>query len=108
MSDRHQPALESHAAHPAGMARPQSDVVGPGHSFGSITDKITSIVLTHRTPLWWYGGSAVVASLTGVLFVSLSYLVVEGIGIWGNNQRSAGRSTSPTSSGGSASDTPGR
>ena len=31
--------------HPPGMARPQSDVVGPGHSFGSVTDKITSAVL---------------------------------------------------------------
>ena len=61
-------------------------VIAPGHTFGSITDKITSIVLTHRTPLWWYAGFAVVASLTGVLFISLSYLVVEGIGIWGNNQ----------------------
>jgi Ni/Fe-hydrogenase subunit HybB-like protein len=61
-------------------------VIAPGHTFGSVTDKITSIVLTHRTPLWWYAGFAVVASLTGVLFISLSYLVVEGIGIWGNNQ----------------------
>jgi molybdopterin-containing oxidoreductase family membrane subunit len=61
-------------------------VIAPGHTFGSITDKITSIVLTHRTPLWWYGGFAVVASLSGVLFISLAYLVVEGIGIWGNNQ----------------------
>ena len=61
-------------------------VIAPGHTFGSITDKITSIVLSHRTPLWWYAAFAVVASLAGVLFISLAYLVVEGIGIWGNNQ----------------------
>jgi molybdopterin-containing oxidoreductase family membrane subunit len=61
-------------------------VIAPGHTFGSITDKITSIVLTHRTPLWWYAGFAVVSSLSIILLISLSYLVVEGIGIWGNNQ----------------------
>jgi molybdopterin-containing oxidoreductase family membrane subunit len=61
-------------------------VIAPGHTFGSITDKITSIVLTHRTPLWWYAGFAVVASGSAMLLIALSYLVVEGIGIWGNNQ----------------------
>jgi molybdopterin-containing oxidoreductase family membrane subunit len=61
-------------------------VIAPGHTFGSITDKITSIVLTHRTPLWWYAGFAVVSSFSLILLISLSYLVVEGVGIWGNNQ----------------------
>jgi molybdopterin-containing oxidoreductase family membrane subunit len=61
-------------------------VIAPGHTFGSITDKITSIVLTHRTPLWWYAGFAVASSFAGILLISLSYLVVEGVGIWGNNQ----------------------
>jgi hypothetical protein len=46
--------------------------------------------------------------LDRLLLVSLTYLVFKGIGIWGNNVRSAGRSTSPTSSGGSASATPAR
>jgi Ni/Fe-hydrogenase subunit HybB-like protein len=78
------PQLNAEEARVAGAA--DRAVIAPGHTFGSITDKITSIVLTHRTPLWWYAGFAVVASLTGVLFISLSYLVVEGIGIWGNNQ----------------------
>jgi Ni/Fe-hydrogenase subunit HybB-like protein len=61
-------------------------VIAPGHTFGSITDKITSIVLTHRTPLWWYAGFAFVSSFAVILLISLSYLVVEGVGIWGNNQ----------------------
>jgi Ni/Fe-hydrogenase subunit HybB-like protein len=61
-------------------------VIAPGHTFGSITDKITSIVLTQRTPLWWYAGFAVVSSGSAMLLIALSYLVVEGIGIWGNNQ----------------------
>jgi molybdopterin-containing oxidoreductase family membrane subunit len=61
-------------------------VIAPGHTFGSITDKITAIVLTHKTPLWWYAGFAVVSTFSAILFIALAYLVVEGIGIWGNNQ----------------------
>jgi molybdopterin-containing oxidoreductase family membrane subunit len=72
--------------HGAVASGPVHGVIAPGHTFGSITDKITSIVLTHRTPLWWYAGFAVVSSLSALLLVSLAYLVVEGIGIWGNNQ----------------------
>jgi molybdopterin-containing oxidoreductase family membrane subunit len=61
-------------------------VIAPGHTFGSITDKITSIVLTHKTPLWWYAGFLVVGGGTTMLLVALTYLVVSGVGIWGNNQ----------------------
>jgi molybdopterin-containing oxidoreductase family membrane subunit len=61
-------------------------VIAPGHTFGSITDKITSVVLTRRTPLWWYAAFGVFSSLAGVLLISLAYLVVSGVGIWGNNQ----------------------
>ena len=31
-------------------------IIEPGHTFGSITDKISSIVLTGRTPWFWYVG----------------------------------------------------
>jgi Ni/Fe-hydrogenase subunit HybB-like protein len=60
-------------------------VIAPGHTFGTVTDKISSIVLTRRTPLWWYAGFGFTFMLTGLLLVSLTYLVIEGIGIWGNN-----------------------
>ncbi len=59
---------------------------GPGYTFGSVTDKISSIVLAKRTPRGWYLGFGVVFLLTMLLFVSLTHLVVKGIGIWGNNQ----------------------
>ena len=61
-------------------------ILGPGHTFGSVTDKISSIVLAKRTPRGWYLGFAAAFLLAMLLFVSLSYLVVKGIGIWGNNQ----------------------
>jgi molybdopterin-containing oxidoreductase family membrane subunit len=78
------PEMNADHARVAGAA--DRAVIAPGHTFGSITDKITSIVLTHRTPLWWYAGFAVVSAGSVMLLTSLSYLVVEGIGIWGNNQ----------------------
>jgi len=61
-------------------------VIAPGHTFASITDKVTSVVLTRHTPLGWYAGMVLALTLAGVLAGSLAYLVTEGIGIWGNNQ----------------------
>src|SRR5207247_4716687 len=43
------------------------------------------IVLTRRTPLGWYAGFGTAFLLTALLLVSLTYLSVKGIGIWGNN-----------------------
>jgi Ni/Fe-hydrogenase subunit HybB-like protein len=61
-------------------------VIAPGHTFASVTDKITSIVLTEKTPLWWYAGFLVTGGGATMLLVSLAYLSVSGVGIWGNNQ----------------------
>jgi molybdopterin-containing oxidoreductase family membrane subunit len=60
-------------------------VIGPGHTFGSITDKISSIVLTRRTPLWWFLGFSVAFTLFMTFMAAVSYLVTRGVGIWGIN-----------------------
>ncbi len=60
-------------------------VIAPGYTFGSVTDKISAIVLTRKTPLLWYAGFGTAFLLTLLLLVSLTYLSVKGIGIWGNN-----------------------
>ncbi|MBI2963303.1 MAG: polysulfide reductase NrfD [Deltaproteobacteria bacterium] len=60
-------------------------VIEPGHSFSSVTDQISSIVLTHRTPAGWWLGFALVFSIAMMLFYSVAYLVVVGVGIWGIN-----------------------
>jgi len=62
-----------------------SAVIAPGHTFSSVTDKISSIVLNRTTPIGWWLGFGVAASLAGLLLISLTYLVTKGIGIWGNN-----------------------
>jgi len=60
-------------------------VVEPGYTFSSVTDKISSIVLRRRTPLWWFAGFAVAFVLAQVLLLSITYLVFTGIGIFGTN-----------------------
>lgn len=61
-------------------------VIEPGHDFATVTDKISSIILTKRTPFGWFGGFAVAFLLFNLLLVTIAYLLYRGIGIWGNNQ----------------------
>jgi len=65
---------------------PTPPMIAPGYTFGSVTDKIGSIVLGQRPPLGWYVGFGAMFLLVLVLLVSLTYLVFKGVGIWGNNQ----------------------
>jgi len=60
-------------------------LIGPGHSFGSITDKISSIVLGGRTPLSWFFGFGVGFLLLMGMLVTITNLLFRGIGIWGPN-----------------------
>jgi molybdopterin-containing oxidoreductase family membrane subunit len=60
-------------------------VIGPGHTFASVTDKIASLVLTKKTPLGWFIGFAISFSLLMVMLVTVAHLLFTGIGIWGNN-----------------------
>src|SRR5262252_2726160 len=60
-------------------------VIGPGYTFASVTDKISSIVLRRRTPRGWIVGFAVTFLLSNLLLLAIAHLVLTGIGIWGNN-----------------------
>lgn len=63
-------------------ARP---ILGPGHNHGSITDKISSIVLTRGLSWGWAAGLAIAFSLVMLLMFSIGALFVAGVGIWGVN-----------------------
>ncbi|MCG6928177.1 MAG: polysulfide reductase NrfD [Acidobacteria bacterium] len=63
----------------------ESRIVGPGHTFATVTDKIASLVLQKKTPLWWFGGFAVAFGLLQLLLMSVALLLVRGVGIWGVN-----------------------
>ena len=60
-------------------------VLAPGHTFASITDKISSIVLTRPTGLGWLAGFGLSFVLCMVLLGAVAYLLVAGVGIWGIN-----------------------
>ena len=58
-------------------------ILGPGHDFASVTDKISAIVLSRRTPNWWIFGFLISFALVILLTVAVTYLLVAGVGIWG-------------------------
>jgi molybdopterin-containing oxidoreductase family membrane subunit len=60
-------------------------VLGPGHTMGSITDKISAITLTRPTSRRWFLGFAVSFALLMLLILTIAYLLIIGVGIWGIN-----------------------
>jgi Ni/Fe-hydrogenase subunit HybB-like protein len=70
---------DEHSLNPEG----QNPIIGPGHSFGSVTDKISAIVQTSRTPRGWWIGFGLTFGLVVLLQIAISYLLVKGVGIWG-------------------------
>jgi molybdopterin-containing oxidoreductase family membrane subunit len=61
------------------------EIIGPGHTYATVTDKISSIVLTRKTSLGWLAAFGIAFMFVMLLFYAVTYLFVEGIGIWGVN-----------------------
>jgi Ni/Fe-hydrogenase subunit HybB-like protein len=60
-------------------------IIGPGYKFGSVSEKISSIVLGKKTTRRWVLGFALTFLLVQVLFVTIAWLLIKGVGIWGIN-----------------------
>jgi molybdopterin-containing oxidoreductase family membrane subunit len=60
-------------------------IVGPGHTFGTVTDQISTMVLQRRTPLGWWLGFAAGFALLQLLLIAVGFLLFKGIGVWGPN-----------------------
>ncbi|MGE0452293.1 MAG: NrfD/PsrC family molybdoenzyme membrane anchor subunit [Vicinamibacteria bacterium] len=58
-------------------------LIAPGHDFGTVTDKISEIVLKRRTPLGWFVGFGISFALLQLLLVAIVNLLFRGIGVWG-------------------------
>jgi Ni/Fe-hydrogenase subunit HybB-like protein len=71
-----QSPIESTSAHP---------IIEPGHTLGTVTDKISSIVLGRGTSKGWLFGFAIAFSLLMLLNFTVGYLLIKGVGIWGIN-----------------------
>ena len=72
-------------AAPGAARAPHTPYLAPGHTFATITDKISSIVLTQRISKAWVGALALSAGLASLLLVAVGHLFTTGVGVWGNN-----------------------
>jgi molybdopterin-containing oxidoreductase family membrane subunit len=57
----------------------------PGHSYASITDHISTIVLRKKTPIGWLIGFSFACLGMGLLTGTIGKLILVGVGIWGIN-----------------------
>jgi molybdopterin-containing oxidoreductase family membrane subunit len=68
----------------ASIRPPKPDVIAPGHTPGTVTDKIASVI-QRKTPRWWFLAFGIAFAGVMMLFNALGKLFVTGVGIWGNN-----------------------
>jgi Ni/Fe-hydrogenase subunit HybB-like protein len=61
----------------------QAPVMEPGYTFGTVTDKISSIVLNRPASLGWFVGFGIAFLLTMMMLYAIAYLFAKGTGIWG-------------------------
>ena len=67
------------------VADRRAPVIEPGHTFSTIGEKISNIVLKRPISLGWIFGFLIMFSLTNMLMMALGYLFIKGTGIWGIN-----------------------
>lgn len=60
-------------------------ILGPGQTYGSVTDKIADIILKNKFGWKWYVGIIISLLATFLLMFSIAWLLFRGIGIWGVN-----------------------
>jgi len=56
------------------------------HTLGTVSDKIGDLALKKKTPFFWFVGFGLAFLVAQLLMVSIGYLLVTGIGIFGTNQ----------------------
>jgi Ni/Fe-hydrogenase subunit HybB-like protein len=61
-------------------------VIAPGHTFRSVTEKISRVVLTSHTPVGWFGGLLIAGGGAMLLLTAVTWLFLVGTGIWGITQ----------------------
>src|SRR5579872_3082294 len=61
----------------------RAPVIEPGHTFGTVTEKISAIVLTRPASNGWFIGFGLCFMATMMMLFAIGYLFLKGIGIWG-------------------------
>ncbi len=63
----------------------EQPIVEPGHTYATVTDQISAIVLTRPSPRSWFIVFSIGFALVMLLFYAIANLMLRGIGIWGVN-----------------------
>src|SRR5882757_8058858 len=61
----------------------RAPVTEPGHTFSTIGEKVSNIVMKRPVSLGWVFGFLVMFSLMNMLLMAMGYLFLKGTGIWG-------------------------
>jgi Ni/Fe-hydrogenase subunit HybB-like protein len=75
--------MESEQFNKSSEIEPTAPVIEPGYTFASVTDKISAIVLTQRTPRFWYVGFGISFLLLMILLYSIAAVLTIGVGLFG-------------------------
>jgi len=75
---------EDRSPRAVGVADPDP-IIRPGYTLATVTEKITSIVLTPGVTKGWLWGFGIAVALFLLLNVVMTYLFALGVGIWGIN-----------------------
>src|ERR1700728_1265176 len=73
----------NHTDPESAYTRATAPILGAEHTYASVTDKISAIVLVRPYNWRWFLGMAIGLSLTLLLLVSITVLLYNGVGIWG-------------------------
>jgi len=69
----------------SGQLESPAPILAPGYTYHSITEKISTIVLSKAAPKSWLLGLVISFMLLVVFLYSVGYLFMMGVGIWGIN-----------------------
>src|SRR6201997_5543773 len=60
-------------------------ILGPGHDYGTVTDKISGVVFMpfFKTPMRLFRAFGVAFLLVNIFMVAVTWLFIRGVGIWG-------------------------
>src|ERR1700722_17342843 len=61
----------------------RAPVIETGPTFGTVTEKISAIVLTRPASNGWFLGFGIAFMLTMMMLFAIGYLALKGLGIWG-------------------------
>ncbi len=60
-------------------------VIAPGHTYKTVTDDISGVVLRRPYDRRWFAVMAVAFALVSALHLAIAWLLLKGVGVWGIN-----------------------